>query len=101
MNDLKGYFKQISKYLTTIVSGAPENSEETEVEVWDVGDVQVADESDSDFELISEYIENMEKLKAQNLENIPDEGVKKSVKYFNKKIRKMLSWTTQALQKIN
>ena len=46
MNDLKGYFKQISKYLTTIVGGAPDNSEETEVEVWDVGDVQVADESD-------------------------------------------------------
>ena len=59
MNDLKGYFKQISKYLTTIVGGAPDNSEETEVEVWDVGDVQVSDESDSDFELISEYIENM------------------------------------------
>ena len=31
---------------------------------------------------MSEYIENMEKLKAQNLENILDEGVKKSVKYF-------------------
>ena len=101
MNDLKGYFKQISKYLTTIVGGAPDNSEETEVEVWDVGDVQVADESDSDFELISEYIENMEKLKAQNLENILDEGVKKSVKNFNKKMRKILSGATQALQKIN
>ena len=43
----------------------------------------------------------MEKLKAQNLENILDEGVKKSVKYFNKKMRKMLTGTTQALQKIN
>ena len=43
----------------------------------------------------------MEKLKSQNLENILDEGVRKSVRYFNKKIRKMLTGTTQALQKIN
>ena len=43
----------------------------------------------------------MEKLKAQNLENILDEGVKKSVKYFNKKMRKIFSVTNQALQKIN
>ena len=43
----------------------------------------------------------MEKLKAQNLENILDEGVKKSVKNFNKKMRKILSGATQALQKIN
>ena len=32
---------------------------------------------------------------------ILDERVKKSVKYFNKKMRKMLTGTTQALQKIN
>ena len=51
--------------------------------------------------LISEYVENIEKLKAQNLANILDEGVKRSVKYFNKKMRKMLTGTTQALQKIN
>ena len=38
----------------------------------------------------------MEKLKSQNLENILDEGVRKSVRYFNKKIRKMLTGTTQA-----
>ena len=37
----------------------------------------------------------------ENLQNILDEGVKKSVKYFNKKIRKMLTGTTHALQKIN
>ena len=43
----------------------------------------------------------MEKLKSQNLENILDEGVKKSVRYFNKKIRKRLTGMTQALQKIN
>ena len=102
-----------------IVGEPHDNSEDTEAEVGDVrdvgdvgddeaeirdigevedpGDFQVADESDSDSELIAEYIENMEKLKAQNLQNILDEGVKKSVKYFNKKIRTMLTGTTQAL----
>ena len=85
-----------------------DNSEETEAEVRDVGDDgdvadvgEVADETNSDSELISEYVENIEKLKAQNLANILDEGVKRSVKYFNKKMRKMLTGTTQALQKIN
>ena len=56
---------------------------------------------DSDSELLAEYIENIEKLKAQNVENVKDEGVRKSIKYFNKKIRKILTGTTQALQKIN
>ena len=100
-----------------IVVEPQDNSEETEAEVRDVGDDgdvadvgdvaddgdvgEVADETDSDSELLSEYVENIEKLKAQNLANILDEGVKRSVKYFNKKIRKMLTGTTQALQKIN
>ena len=35
------------------------------------------------------------------MENILDEGVKKSVIYFDKKMRKILSGTTQALKKIN
>ena len=43
----------------------------------------------------------MEKLKAQNVDNVKDEGVRKSLKYFNKKIRQLLTGTTQALQKIN
>ena len=74
---------------------------EDEAEIVDVGEVEDNDESDSDSELIAEYIDNIEKLKSQNLQNILNDGVKKSMKYFNKKIRSMLTGTTQALQRIN
>ena len=74
---------------------------EDEAEIVDVGKVKDNDESDSDSELIAEYIDNIEKLKSQNLQNILNDGVKKSMKYFNKKIRSMLTGTTQALQRIN
>ena len=56
---------------------------------------------ESDLEVLAEYISNLEKLKAQSSENFANEGVKKSIKYFNKKIRKILTGTTQALEKIH